>query len=324
MNKTFKLICCALAAHTCLVFGAEKTKNETMKRRRSKCGFYRFLPHPSLVLAVVEAKLANKKQTKDTYKVTLNCPTMKLIDEPPMSYTLKPGRKETIIFKMVVKKNEIHMGKKLATHKCVITRWSKKSNSLDLCNFDVFVWPYGLFDYPCDDYKEGQSTLVRKPEQNGVVIFELQDSTSKIGLFSVYMVNLTCTPRMRIIEKINFLNKLREDKPWRIEMPGNCSGALRQNYIGICHLKVLNLCHIKFTEVFNTTVQLYDGETDECEYLKERLGDLSRHPLAAFFGLNYVETGYLTLVVLIQLLLILVTGIILHVRTMQLSNEKRK
>jgi hypothetical protein len=66
------------------------------------------------------------------------------------------------------------------------------------------------------------------------------------------------------------------------------------------------------------------GETDECEYLKERLGDLSHHPLAAFFGLNYVETGYLTVVVLTQLLLILLTAIVIHIRKRHLAARKRK
>jgi cell division protein FtsL len=69
---------------------------------------------------------------------------------------------------------------------------------------------------------------------------------------------------------------------------------------------------------------LYLGETDECEYLKERLGDLSHHPLAAFFGLNYVETGYLTVVVLTQVLLILLTAVVIHIRKRQLAAQKRK
>ena len=68
----------------------------------------------------------------------------------------------------------------------------------------------------------------------------------------------------------------------------------------------------------------YSGETDECEYLKERLGDLSHHPLAAFFGLSYIETGYLTIVVLAQLLLILLTAVIIHIRKRQLNARKHK
>jgi hypothetical protein len=75
---------------------------------------------------------------------------------------------------------------------------------------------------------------------------------------------------------------------------------------------------------FNPHIRLFLGETDECEYLKERLGDLSDHPLAAFFGLNYVETGYLTVVVLAQVLLILLTAVVIRIRKRQLAARKRK
>jgi hypothetical protein len=54
---------------------------------------------------------------------------------------------------MIVDRNEVHTSPELLHHKCVITRWSEKSNALDMCPFDVSVWPYGLFDYPCDDCK---------------------------------------------------------------------------------------------------------------------------------------------------------------------------
>ena len=52
---------------------------------------------------------------------------------------------------MVVTKSEVHTSPELVHHKCVITKWSEKSNALDMCHFDVPVWPHGLFDYPCDD-----------------------------------------------------------------------------------------------------------------------------------------------------------------------------
>jgi hypothetical protein len=61
------------------------------------------------------------------------------------------GQKEIILFKMVVTKSEVHTSPELVHHKCVITKWSEKSNALDMCHFDVPVWPHGLFDYPCDD-----------------------------------------------------------------------------------------------------------------------------------------------------------------------------
>ena len=71
-------------------------------------------------------------------------------------------------------------------------------------------------------------------------------------------------------------------------------------------------CH--YTSNALSRVFQIKGETDECEYLKERLGDLAQHPLAAFFGLNYVETGYLVVVVLTQLLVILLTAGAMHVK----------
>ncbi|XP_028413339.1 uncharacterized protein LOC114536210 [Dendronephthya gigantea] len=138
------------------------------------------------------------------------------------------------------------------------------------------------------------------------------------------MLNLTCSPRLLLLERLEAISKLRKGKSWKIELPANCSGALRQNYVGSCRLDVFNLCHTQITRVANATFQLYDGETDECEYLKERLGDLSHHPLAAAFGLNYVETGYLTVVVLTQVLLVFLTAIVIHVRKRQLAGKKHK
>ena len=67
-----------------------------------------------------------------------------------------------IIFKMEVQKIEIHKTPELLRHKCVITKWSEKTNALDMCNFDVPVWPYGLFDYPCDDCKFLSCDTTRK------------------------------------------------------------------------------------------------------------------------------------------------------------------
>lgn len=316
--------CLLLFIQVCLAANKPSRKENKGKKKRPNCGFYRFLPLPALTFAALEAEIVNKKQENETYKIALNCPTLKLIEEPKMSHTLKPGQKEIILFKMIVDKNEVHTSPELLHHKCVITRWSEKSNALDMCPFDVSVWPYGLFDYPCDDYVEGQLTFTRKPEKNNVVVINMQDSTTKLGLFSVYMLNLTCSPRLPLIEQIETISKLRKEKPWKIEIPANCSGVLRQNYVGLCQVEIFNLCHTQITQVVNTTFQLYDGETDECEYLKERLGDLSDHPLAAFFGLNYVETGYLTVVVLAQVLLILLTAVVIRIRKRQLAARKRK
>lgn len=286
----------------------------TKPLRRPKCGFFRVQSLPSPSIAVVEVEIINKKKTNESFKIVLNCPTLQIIDEPQMSHTVKPGEKKEIIYKIIVSKSEIHRTPEVLKHKCVLTKWSEKSNTLAMCHFHVSVWPYGLFDYPCDDYKEGQLTFQRKPDINNVAIFNLQDSTTKLGLFSLYMVNVTCLPRLPLIEHIESINRLRKEVPWNIEAPANCSHLVRQNYVGTCHLHVFNLCHTHLVLVANTTFQLYDGETDECEYLKERLGDLAQHPLAAFFGLNYVETGYLVVVVLTQLLVILLTAGAMHVK----------